>query len=98
MWRHIKLKKQDYFKVISKVTYRMLTVVGIYIEDDEVIMYDIKDEGQWYVGRFYKVLETGVDYQSIYNEIDDLRKRVQWLEQQIQIKDGIVTVHLREVK
>lgn len=46
MWRHIKLKKQDYFKVISKVTYRMLTVVGIYIEDDEVIMYDIKDEGQ----------------------------------------------------
>ena len=98
MWQHIELKKQDYFKVISKVTNRVLTVVGIYIEDDEVIMYDIKDEGQWYASRFYKILETGADYQSIYNEINDLRKRVEWLEQRMQIKDGIVTVHLREVR
>lgn len=98
MWQHIELKKQDYFKVISKVTNRILIVVGIYIEDDEVIMYDIKDEGQWYAGRFDKILETGGDYQFIYNEINDLRKRVEWLEQQVQIKDGIVTVHLREVK
>ena len=98
MLQHIELKKQDYFKVVSKATKRVLTVVGIYIKNDEVIMYDIKDEGQWFASRFYKILETGVDYQSIYKEIDDLRKRVEWLEQQVQIKDGIVTVHLREVK
>lgn len=42
---YIQLQKKDFFKVLSKVTDRKLTVVGLYIEDDEIVKYEIRGEG-----------------------------------------------------
>ena len=45
MSQYIKLNKKDRFKVISKYTNRVVTVVGLYIKDNIVYQYEIEDEG-----------------------------------------------------
>ena len=53
--KFIKLDEKSYFKVISKETDRIVTVVGMYLSGDKVMRYEIKEEGDWSVSRFKKM-------------------------------------------
>ena len=70
---YIELKRKDYFRVYSKCTYRMVTVVGLYIEGKDILRYQILGEGDWPVERFR--LLNGEK-----NKIEELEERVEKLE------------------
>lgn len=66
---YIELKRKDYFRVYSKYTYRMVTVIGLYIEGKDILRYQILGEGDWPVERFGEK-----------NKIEELEGRVEKLE------------------
>lgn len=70
---YIELKRKDYFRVYSKYTYRMVTVIGLYIEGKDILRYQILGEGDWPVERFR--LLSGEK-----NKIEELEERVEKLE------------------
>lgn len=72
--RFIKLDEKSYFKVISKETDRIVTVVGMYISGDKVMRYEIKGEGDWSVSRFKK-MESSIsedDFYVLQDRVDTL--------------------------
>lgn len=73
--RFIKLDEKSYFKVISKETDRIVTVVGMYLSGDKVMRYEIKEEGDWSVSRFKK-MESSISEEEFYV----LKDRVDTLE------------------
>ena len=81
--KYIQLQKKDFFKVLSKATGRKLTVIGLYIENNEIIKYEIFGEGDWYVSRFIKIENDKLITQE---EFDKLQQRVKKLEEQINEK------------
>ncbi len=91
---YIQLQKKDFFKVLSKVTDRKLTVVGLYIENDEIVKYEIRGEGDWYINRFIKVKNDKLITQEEFNE---LKQRVKQLEEQINKKTIAIHVHNIEI-
>ena len=54
----INLPESEQFKVDSLATGRIVTVVGLYIEKNKVMGYEIKDEGYFCVSRFRTHKET----------------------------------------
>lgn len=70
---YIELKRKDYFSAYSKYTYRMVTVIGLYIEGKDILSYQILGEGAWPVERFR--LPNGEK-----NKIEELEERVEKLE------------------
>ena len=70
---YVELKRKDYFRVYSKCTYRMVTVIGLYIEGKDILRYQILGEGDWPVERFS--LSDGKK-----NKIEELEERVEKLE------------------
>ena len=83
----IDLKRGDYFKVISKVTNRMITVTGLLIDGDKILEYHIDREGWWDANRF-RTIDNSIDDDEFYL----LEKRVERLE------DIIVGLRLYELK
>lgn len=73
--KFIKLDEKSYFKVISKETDRIVTVVGMYLSGDKVMRYEIKEEGDWSVSRFKK-MESSISEEEFYV----LKDRVDTLE------------------
>lgn len=73
--KFIKLDEKSYFKVISKETDRIVTVVGMYLSGDKVMRYEIKEEGDWSVSRFKK-MESSISEDEFYV----LKDRVDTLE------------------
>lgn len=72
--RFIKLDEKSYFKVISKETDRIVTVIGMYISGDKVMRYEIKGEGDWSVSRFKK-MESSIsedDFYVLQDRVDTL--------------------------
>ena len=70
---YVELKRKDYFRVYSECTYRMVTVIGLYIEGKNILRYQILGEGDWPVERFR--LLNGEK-----NKIEELEERVEKLE------------------
>ena len=64
--KFIKLDEKSYFKVISKETNRIVTVIGMYISNEnKVTRYEIKGEGDWSVSRFKK-MESSISEDEFY--------------------------------
>lgn len=73
--RRIDLRHRDYFKVISKVTNRRITVIGLLIDGDKILSYHIDGEGWWDANRFREIDKSITD-----DEFDSLEERVERLE------------------
>lgn len=89
--RRIDLKRRDYFKVISKVTNRMITVIGLLVDGDKILRYNIDGEGWWDANRF-RAIDSSVDDDDDDDKIYLLEKRVERLE------DIIAGLRLYELK
>lgn len=89
--RRIDLKRRDYFKVISKVTNRTITVIGLLVDGDKILEYNIDGEGWWDANRF-RAIDSSVDDDDDDNKIYLLEKRVERLE------DIIAGLRLYELK
>jgi len=76
MSQYIKLNKKDRFKVISKYTNRVVTVVGLYIKDNIVYQYEIEDEGSWEVNRFNNIVDnvTKEEFKKLESDVEELKK------------------------
>lgn len=76
--QYIRLNKEDYFKVMSKCTDRILTVVGLYLQDNEVVKYEIKGEGDWCVSRFNKMISgiTEEDFYKLQHKVEELDDKI----------------------
>ncbi len=71
----IDLKRGNYFKVMSRVTGRTVTVTGLCIDEDKILEYHICGEGWWDADRFRK-LDKSITADEFYL----LEKRVKRLE------------------
>ena len=75
--RYVTLSKNEQFEVRSKITGRIVTVVGLDYEWNEIIRYRIKGEGYFDVNRFEPVkYEISADeFFKIKTELDLLKKQ-----------------------
>ena len=76
--QYIRLNKEDYFQVMSKYTDRILSVVGLYLQNNEVIKYEIKGEGDWHVSRFNKIISgiTEEDFYKLQHKVEELEDKI----------------------
>lgn len=88
--RRIDLKRRDYFKVISKVTNRTITVIGLLVDGDKILRYNIDGEGWWDANRF-RSIDSSID--------DDDDDQIYLLEKRVErLEDIIAGLRLYELK
>lgn len=81
----IKLPESEQFKVDSLATGRIVTVVGLYIEKNKVMGYEIKDEGYFCVSRFKTHKET-------------MEERLEKLEKKVDKIDKLLDEQIMKIK
>ena len=102
--RRIDLKRRDYFKVISKVTNRTITVIGLLVDGDKILGYNIDGEGWWDANRFRAIDSSVDDDDDNVNRFEKVEQRVTFdefylLEQRVErLEDIIAGLRLYELK